>query len=104
MFDRNNCALGEKCECSWPGGLMKNTEYWKCPNWGRSTLAAPRIVSQEKRYGGRTRTHWQNLADERQRKAEKAAAHTKVINERLRAVRHSDPVKHLAKKGVKVNR
>jgi hypothetical protein len=100
-FDRNNCALGEKCECSWPGGLVKNTEYWKCANWGRSTLSAPRIGHTESHYTGQSRADIMSKLDDRKRKMDK---YNKATDDRLREVRHADPVRHLAKKGVKVNR
>jgi hypothetical protein len=101
MFDRNNCALGEKCECSYPGGLVNNTEYWKCPNWGRSTLASPALGRPESHYTGQSPKEVMRKLDARKRKMD---AWTKRTDDHLAEVRRDDPRKHLAKKGVKVNR
>jgi len=75
---RANCALGDKCRCE------ARAEPWLCKNWGRSSLSAPHIHSAYKS------------------PLDKVRSHNAEQNKRLRDIRHSNPVKHLAKKGVKV--
>jgi hypothetical protein len=103
-FDPNNCELGEDgCKCHRICDAVGDdaVKYWECEHWGRSSLAFPRIGHAEAHYNGRPRHEWQAMADERRRKRDAAL---KKTEERLREIRHSDPVKHLAKKGVRVNR
>jgi hypothetical protein len=94
-FDTNNCALGPDCRC------VGEPDFFNCSNWGRSTLAAPRIGHAESHYTGQSKADLIEKLDARKRKMDKWNTTT---NERLREIRHTDPVKHLAKKGVKVRR
>lgn len=61
-----NCALADKCEC------QAAEKPWLCKNWGRSSLAAPRIISA---YSRTAETH-------KKRAELKEAAEYSILNNR----------------------
>jgi hypothetical protein len=102
-FDPKNCSLERECKCAKlmhsPVGKSHDIEYWNCPNWGRSTLTMPALVRGDPHYTGKSRDAVLKSIDARKRKMDKYHSET---NKRLREIRHSDPVRHLEKKGVKI--
>jgi hypothetical protein len=91
-----NCAAGDSCRC------LKKPKPWLCENWGRSQLACPHIISAySESISPRSLLDARRSLRERQDRFQRWSDRTE---EKLRRVRHEDPVKHLAKKGVKVKR
>jgi len=106
-FTKTNCALGADCAC------VRNSKYFNCPNWGRSSLAAPAIIGRDPQYGGggkkveRAKKKVSRLDYEKQVGALRRDGERRVRNfveteKRLREIRHSDPRKHLRRKGIKI--
>ena len=103
---KSNCALGDHCDCA--DGKVRHefdgpdeAKPWLCPNWGRSSLAFPRIGHTEAHYTGQQKHDLQRKLDDRRRKHD---AWQKNTDAHLAEVRRDNPVRHLRKKGVKVAR
>src|SRR5487761_1775181 len=95
----NNCAFGGDCICA----DMGFEKPWNCENWGRSSLAAPPIVTSKQDRLRMTRGAWDKRRDKMMREAERRMGKLgpqSETEEKLREIRHN-PIKHLERKGVR---
>ncbi len=104
-----NCALGKHCDCA--DRKMRHTfdmrgggaKPWLCPNWGRSSLSSPPIITSKQDRLRTTRQAWDKRRDKMMREAERRMGKLNPqgeIEEKLREIRHN-PIKHLERKGVR---
>lgn len=93
---RTNCALNEKCKC------VNKLKPWQCANWGRSSLGVPAVLHPREHWGSPSTDTMKRIDENFRRRAERTAEHHIETEKRLREIRHSDPRKHLRKKGVRI--
>lgn len=105
---QSNCALGKECRCA----AYEVEAPWRCDNWGRSSLPAPAIIGRDPQYGGGgkkverakkvSRLDYEKQIGSMRRRNERFGTWYAESEKKLREIRHSDPRKHLRKKGVKI--
>ena len=73
---RANCAREAKCFCA-----RNHNRYWKCANWGRSTLGAPLIVGRDPAYKSAP-DPWGSRVSKQRRQELKEAGELSILNGR----------------------